>query len=257
MSFWPELGSWFGPDGLLSAELGSKLVAFEEIARWQVWSPLWWTDSLLVYQCWIVLGIAIAVLVGIGIGGRWAVGLLVLWIIAWSNRTLWLSSLVEPALIAFVAYLLVAPGPSLMQWKATCSTPSSLTRASLRLVQTHWWILLAFTLISQLADVVWWRGDAVWWLAASGRSNLLTNETLRDNATLVNALTHGFVVVEILALWLIVLKSTRLVGVLLGLVCCLAIGLVADQLLYALLLAAGLLAYAQEFLIGSEYENSQ
>lgn len=262
VSFWPALGVWFGPEGVLSVDSGGKLVAFEGIARWQVWSPLWWTDSLWFYKCWLLLGMALATLVAIGIGARWSVGLLVLWIIAWSNRILWLSSLVEPALIAFVAYLLVEPGPSLMQWTSSTSTPSSrasnsLARAALRLVQTHWWILLAFTLLSQLADVVWWRGDAVWWLAASGRSNLLTIEALRDNAVLVNALTHGMIVLEILALWLIVLRSTRPVGVLLGAMCCVSIGLLADQLLYALLLGAGLLVYAQEFLFASENENSQ
>ena len=75
---------------------------------------------------------------------------------------------------------------------------------------------------------------------------------LRDNAILANALAHGFVIVEALALWLIVLNSTRHIGIVLGGTSCLAIGLIADQRLYAMLLFAGLLAYAQDLLYGAK-----
>ena len=95
----------------------------------------------------------------------------------------------------------------------------------------------------QLASLIWWRGEAVWWLAAASRSNALTTETLANQAYLVNALTHGWILIELLALWLLIPRSTRPLGVLLGWLSCCCIGLLADQACYAILLAACLAAF--------------
>ncbi len=248
VSFWASVPVWFGENGVLATELAAKLIAFEELAGWEYWSPLWWTDSVQLPYVWILGGAMLAVLVAFGVGGRWTVGLLIAWMIAWAHRIVWLTSTVEPAVIAFAAYLIVEPGPNLRNWlarRADSQVENWQSTFAIRLIQTHWWILLAATLLSQLADIVWWRGEAVWWLVSAGRSTLLSVENLRDRPALVNVLTHAFIAIEMLALWLVVTRGGRPLGLAFGWLSCLAIALIADQQLYGALLGCALLAFVE------------
>lgn len=241
-SYFSSSSLWFGPEGVLHTSLAGKFVTYEQLPRWQAWSPLWWTDQLLAYQVWLGLGILWALATASGFGGRWAPAVLALWLIAWAHRLSWLAGAAEPALIAMVAYLIVEPGPSLSEKRdEAASWQAGLT---LRLVQTHLWLLLAAGLLSQLASLIWWRGDAIWWLAEGGRSHLLSVEGLRENALWINFLTHACVLVQALALWLLITSSGRRLGIALAVVSCLIVGLIADFGMYALVLAAGLLAFA-------------
>ncbi|MCA9132601.1 MAG: hypothetical protein KDA45_05590, partial [Planctomycetales bacterium] len=245
-SFLPQLDTWLGPTGFLSRSLAAKLIDFENTARWQNWSPLWLGDSTLLLQLWLLLGIGLALLSAVGIGGRLSLGLLLFWIVSWAHRIVWMQGPLEPALIACVAYLIVQPGDKLWSvGRAQADSPQLTWTSSTarRLLQTHWWILVAAGLLSQLASLTWWRGEAVWWLASAGRSQLFTVESLRGQPTLVNALTHGMVLLEMLALWCITLPAARGMGIVLGLAVAALVGLVADHVLYALLLAACLTAY--------------
>ena len=141
-----------------------------------------------------------------------------------------------------VAYLVVSPGPAIFGSRSA-QDASWLNNTALRLIQVHWWLLLAAGLLMQLGGMVWWRGEAVWWLASSGRSHLFAIDALRDSPTLVNLLTHSMLAIQALALWLIVVPSARPLGILFGLLATLAIGLIADHLLYGLLLASCLTAF--------------
>lgn len=250
-SFWSTNAVWFGTDGILASPLASKMIAFEEIPRWQLWSPLWWTDSLWAYNAWLAIGIGLAGLAGLGIGKRWTMGCLLFWMISWAHRLLWLTSATEPALIALVAYLLVEPGPNLRIRSSATKEPACdplvwTAGTALRLIQVHWWILVAASLISQLGGVVWWRGEAVWWLASANRSNWFSSETLSGNPSQVNLWSHAILFIQMLALWWTTTRSARPLGIACGLLTSFAIGIVADQLLYALTLACCLLAFVHQ-----------
>lgn len=242
LSFLIDGSAWFGADGLLPTSLAALLVAFEETPRWQHWSPLWWTDNLLIYQLYLCAGAALAGLAAAGLGGRLTLVALLVLMIGWVHRITWLQGPVEPALIAMVGYLIVSPGQT---WRGPASEPNMhwLHNVALRLIQTHWWILVAAGLLMQLANIVWWRGEAMWWLAASGRSHLLTSDSLGGSASFVNSVTHGIILVQMAALWLLVVPAARPIGIVCGLLSALCLGLLADQTLYALLLAIGLIAY--------------
>ena len=242
VSWWMELSFWFGESGVLSSEVAAQFAAYEGLSRWQLWSPLWWTDSLWLFQAWVGVGFVLTALVAAGIGGRFAVLALVLCVIGLAHRMSWLIGPVEPALVAFLGYLAVQPGPSIRESEAR-EQGCPWAGATLRLLQTHTWLLIAAGVIMQLASVRWWRGDAIWWLASAGRSNLLTLEHLVDRAYLVNALTHGMIVLQFVTLWLLLIRSTRWIGIGLGVVWCLALAFLADYAIYGTVLLGGLLAF--------------
>ncbi len=244
ISFFGSVEAWFGTDGLLPTTLSGKLIEFEESARWQHWSPLWWTDNVLVVRLYLAIAVVLAILSAVGVGGRVTITALLLLVIGWVHRITWLQGPLEPALVAMLAYLIVSPGQSLWKGSNGGEPMHWLHHLALRLVQVHCWGLIAIGVLSQLGNIVWWRGEAMWWLAASGRSQLLSLEFVGSSASLVNALTHGLVLIQLLTLGLLLNRSTRPLGLIAGLLSCVGIGLLADQTLYALLIAVGLMAFA-------------
>lgn len=243
-SFLPAINGWFGGAGVLTNDLSAKLIRFEETSTWQQWSPLWWSESGAVHQMWVGMGIAISLLAASGFGRRITLAVLLLWTIAWANRIVWLQGPSAPALVVLLGCVLIEPGAVLSNWKASSGAPKSAAAGlSLRLVQVHWWLLVAAGLLSQLAGVVWWRGEAVWWLASAGRSHLLSPAALTGHPLLINGITHGIVLIQILALWLLCTRCARIFGIICGVIVCAAIAIVADYTLYGLLLAAALPAF--------------
>lgn len=251
-SFWSDVSTWFGPSGVLSTTLAAQLLSFEQIASWQRLSPLWLADSQWIYYAWLLAGIAASLVVAIGIGGRIAVAVLLALVVGWCNRALWLGGPVQPALIAMLAYLCIEPGTTRTLASLTAGSRISgepeetswLAGLTLKLITTHAWLLIALMLASQLASVIWWRGEATWWLAAADQSYVLTRELLRDRPTLVNGITHAVILLELITLWLLTTHSARLLGIASGVATCGCVALLGGQLIYALLLSSCLLAFA-------------
>lgn len=245
-SFWSSAPAWLAADGLLETTLSAQMLVADQIPGWQVWSPLWLVESAGWIRTWLAVGVVLSLLAASGFGGRLTLTILCLWAIAWANRLVAISGLVEPTLIACLGYLIVDPGIPLTS--RSPAAPSKWTAGlALRLLQTHWWLLVAAGLLSQLGGLVWWRGEAVWWLAAAGRSNWFSIELLRGQASWINALTHAVIVVQILALWLLTVPAARPLGIACGVLVACVYGGVAD---YGLL-AALLLAVLTSFTFGS------
>lgn len=234
LSLWSEATQWFSSGGVLNSEQSSRALDYEQISAWQYWSPLWLTESSIAFQLWLGCGLVLGMLVALGIGTWISPLLLCLFAIATAHRLVWLAGLTEPLLVAYCGYLAVGQTKDSISWRIN---------AAIRLMQAHTWIVIAAGLVSKLASLIWWRGEAVWWLASAGRSNLIGTDTLANRPLLVNALTHGWVTLDILTLWLLVVPSTRKVGFVLGLLNCAAIGLVADQFVYSIAILAGLVAF--------------
>ena len=251
LSFWTDLPVWFGSKGILNSDLAALLVEFEGIPRWQMWSPLWWTDELTFYRIWLMLGVSLSGLCATRIGGRFAA--LALWLvaIAWSHRIVWLAGQTEPLLMSWLGYMVLFPNTTIKQGNASKAKEERNKLEFMqewcigpRLLQVHVWLAMLIGLLSQLASLIWWRGDAIWWLAAAGRSRLFSEESLQDSPRLVNLLTHGVIFWQVLALWLLATKSFRKIGVaIFGAAYCLSAMLVWDQALYAITIACGLIAF--------------
>lgn len=243
-SFWGGAPAWFSADGLLAQPLATRILAADQIPAWQVWSPLWLTQSSGLIRAWLAAGIGLSLLAASGLGGRLTLVVLWLWVVAWANRLLAISGLVEPTLIACLGYLIVEPGLPLLSPAPRAASKWSAGLA-LRLLQTHWWLLVAAGLLSQLGGLVWWRGEGVWWLAAAGRSNLLTIEMLRGHPIVINALSHAVILVQMLALWTLTISAARPLGIVFAVLVAGVYGIIADHGLLALLLLAALTSFCQ------------
>jgi len=244
LSFLPTCSAWFSANGLVPLGLGAQLNQFDQISGWS-WSPLWLSEAIGLHYGWLYVGLLLSGLAALGVGSRITLVVLLLWVIAWAQRITWLQGLVEPVLVASIAYLVIEPGGRLWSSANQMVATTVHWRAGLvvRLFQTHWWLLIAAGLLSQLANLIWWRGEGVWWLAASGRSMLLTTDMLRGHASLINALSHATCLLQMLALWLILIPSARPLGIAAAVLVAGVYAVVADQLLYALLLLAMGLSY--------------
>ncbi len=244
VSFWSSAAAWLSADGLLAQPLSERMLNADQIPVWQAWSPLWLAQSAGVLYGWLAVGVVLCLLAVSGLGGRLTLAMLLFWVIAWANRLGALSGLVEPTLVACLGYLVVEPGLPL--WARAEKVTSAWTAGvALRLLQTHWWLLVAAGLLSQLGGLVWWRGEGVWWLAAAGRSNLLSIDLLRGHPLWINFLSHTVIVVQFLALWTLTLSVARPLGIVFGMMVALVYGGVADYGLLAALLLAMLLSYCQ------------
>lgn len=102
--------AWLATDGLLTQPLSKCMLATDQIAVWQVWSPLWFTQSASLLYGWLAAGVVLCIVAASGLGGRLSLAALLLWVIAWANGAVVLSGLVEPTLVACLGYLIVEPG---------------------------------------------------------------------------------------------------------------------------------------------------
>lgn len=231
---------WFGEAGWNASDLARRLSVATEggwLSRFR-FSPLWSTSERLVFQAWAITGALLALTAAIGIGGRATMSALFLTVLFFAQRMTWATGAFEPVLVASLGYLIIDPGralamagglPQPRRWTATLAT---------RLLQTHGWMIIVAALVSQLANVTWWRGDAVWWLAATGHSKVLSTEMLGGHILIVNALTHGISLCTLgaaLALWF---ERLRLFGLICGCLLGAAYALISDQVLYGMIVVA-------------------
>jgi len=216
LSFTPDLLTWFGPDGWFNATVYDRMVtsqatgpaaSLDHLSYLFVTSPTWlWT-----------LHAASAVVLLLFTLGLWTrVTSILAWCVtlAYLHRAPFLAGPAESVLVMLVAYLALsrcgdwlsldarrrAARVSSAQGSArpgSGAEPSSLTTMARRLLQVHLVLFYVAFLASQIAAATWWRGDAMWWLAAQQRSPLLDLRWMRDQPFLVNLWTHAFVLSEI------------------------------------------------------------
>jgi hypothetical protein len=244
-SFFADLGYWFGSEGVFSVGASSRILDFAEASRWQRWSPLWLTDATAAYYATLVAGIVLATVAALGYGGRLVLFTLMGVTIAWVHRIMWLSGPVEPLLIPLILYLAIAPTSKVFGRERT-GEASVLNNLVLRMIQVHIWIVLAAGFLSQLANLTWWRGEAIWWLSASGRSQMVTLQLLGDHPLLINFFTHLILSLEAVALLAILQRPFRKLGLFAAWGYCLTICIFWCQPLYAAMLAVALVAFLPE-----------
>ena len=234
---------WYGDSGWLEGELARSLSSASEGpwgSRFRI-SLLWSASGPLAFQLWGGLGILLSVIGAVGIGGRVLQFALFLCALFLAQRLPWVTGAFEPALIAALGYLVIDPGQSFRGRGSSSLQPRWTATFVTRLLQVHTWMLIVAALASQLANIAWWQGEAVWWLAATDHSNSLTTDLLRGRILVVNALTHGITLCGFSAVFALWPHRLRPIGVLCGCILGGAYAVVGDQMLYGLLLIALLL----------------
>jgi hypothetical protein len=124
-------------------------------------------------------------------------------------------------------------------WRGRAAPGATLrTRIALGLIQVHAAVIAAAAVLAQLKADVWWNGTAAWWLAARVESRLVDlTAVFLASEYLMNLMTHGIVVFEILfaaGLWF---AAARRVVAPLGIVAWPLVGIVAGEPLWGLAMA--------------------
>ena len=124
-------------------------------------------------------------------------------------------------------------------WRGRAAPGATLrTRIALGLIQVHAAVIAAAAVLAQLKADVWWNGTAAWWLAARVESRLVDlTAAFLASEYLMNLMTHGIVVFEILfaaGLWF---AAARRGVAPLGIVAWPLVGIVAGEPLWGLAMA--------------------
>jgi hypothetical protein len=236
-----DVTTWIGSDGILATPRIAELLqsAADEQPIYLRISPLYWMQSETLLYAYLSLGIALAVIAATGLFGRISSLCMWLFVISIVHRAPMLGGLCEPILTMGWGYLTIHSGKEQKPFRLglSDSTPSLAANIALHLMQIHLYAWIMLSLASQLGGLVWWQGEAVWWLASESRSPALSLSWLGRNVYALNALTHGVIIAQCLALFMLWPKAVRKYGVCALWATCGLLILVSDQLLYPLLLA--------------------
>ena len=264
VSSWPDIRFWYTAQGPLSP---SRVAAFLQAsglqadARWIV-SPLFWFDSLWMYQAWLVVSIALALLVAAGRGGRAPAWLLWASVVAWANRSMFLSGIAETLLSLGLFATAIAPpvpaknllsaGVLLGARRARSDTDANLVRHwsagfAIRLLAVQVTLFVIATLSSMLAGRVWWNGYGAYALAAPIQDRTIDwTQTALVSGVVHETLTHLLVFMLPLGAILAWRRGTWWLGQTLISLWCLVIALLSSHWLYAGTLAVMSLAMGRQ-----------
>ncbi len=225
---------WIGTNGILGTP------QFGEFAG-DHWSDLLLRPSLLQWHCsaffvqmYCVALALLSILLMLGIGGRWIAASTFLFYTGLLHRSGYLVGPAEYLLNALLLYLVIDQGKLEKPWQPGIADRTrrwSMGIAS-KLIQVHVWLWIAFSLLSQLAAVIWWEGEGVWFLSYLPTS-FLDKSWLAKRGYWVNLLTHAIVVFQLLAVICLPMKLYRPIGIGAAILSWLLIGLSTGDLYYA------------------------
>jgi hypothetical protein len=243
-----SLRFWIARDGVLPVGLTRSLIGvgrdWDSLFRTSALYLLDWPIAIQVY--FFILFVA-GLLLAAGIGGRLLAAIVYVMFIGVCHRVPVISGPGDYLLSAMLLYLVVDTGKlnRVLRPGLGDRSPRLTTNIALRLMQVHLWMWMLFSVLSQLAAVIWWEGEAVWFLTASHRSFLETN-FLAKNAILVNLLTHGLIVAQVVAVACLAKPLTRPIGWIAAVTAWFGIGLFSGDVSYAVIGAAASLCFLNE-----------
>ena len=236
-----DIDLWLGNDGILATPRIAELLqsAADEQPIYLRISPLYWIQSETLLYAYLTLGIGLCIAAGMGFGGRLLSLCVWLFVISIVHRAPMLSGLCEPLLTMGWGYLTIHSGKeqNLLRVGLYDNMPTLSANIALRFLQVHLYAWLLLSVASQSGGLVWWQGEAVWWLASESRSPALSLSWLGRNVYALNALTHGIIITQLLALLMLWPNEVRRFGVISLWIACGLLLLVSDQMLYPAALA--------------------
>jgi len=248
-SWMVDIQIWLAGDGILSNPRMAELLqsAADEQPVWLRISPLYWLQAEWQLVGYLLFGVLLSLVAASGVGGRLSALSVWLFVLTLIHRAPMLSGLCEPLLTLGWGYLSIHSGKeqNLFRVGIRDSQPSVAANIALRLFQVHLFAWIILSVASQCGGLVWWQGEAVWWLASEARSPALSLRWLGRNPYALNALTHGVLATQLAALFMLWPLETRKYGVFALWLACGLLILISDQLLYPV--AVGLLGLSYWF----------
>ncbi|MEQ8210228.1 MAG: hypothetical protein RH917_10385 [Lacipirellulaceae bacterium] len=150
----------------------------------------------LLTPVWIATLVA-AVLMILGIGGRWSVIATAIALLSYLNRVPLLVQPYETVLSFVLIYLCVGNCWEHLclrfnRKEVTAAKPRVANQVSLRLIQVHLAVVHAMMAIAQLTEPegVWWTGEGMWLLASREGMPLIDLSAWFENRKLASGLAH-------------------------------------------------------------------
>jgi hypothetical protein len=246
-SCWSDAAFWYAGEGPFSPARVATFLrtsGLEDAAAWIV-SPLFLAKSAWLYQLYLIVGMAVALLVALGRGGSLAPWVLWLMLIGWANRAMILSGLTETLLSLGLFASAIAPPAGLWQAASRSGAVSQHWRSgfSQRLLGMQVTVVLVATLVTMLGGRVWFNGLGAYALAAPAPDRTIDwTGTMLSSANVHESLTHLMVLALPVGLWLAWMERPHRIGRIILLLWCSAVALLGSHWLYGLALAAMILA---------------
>ncbi len=177
----------------------------------------------------------------IGIGGRVVVALVWILTLGIVHRVPILQDAGDLLFTGIIGYLVVDPGRT-KHWNSIGLDDREdrwTANLAVRLMQCHIVGWLAISLVSHLAEPMWWSGSAAWWLASGQRSPWFSQNYLSDKPYLINAISHGFIAIHLVTLGLFLRSGCRPLAIGAALLMSIIIWGLAGNWLYSYALIAG------------------
>lgn len=250
-SYAGDLQTWFGPEGILPADI---------VAAWR--RPLNWgspfglslfdiatTPSAVQMLFVITTAVFGLLLVGL-LTPITAVAAAVLWA-SLLNRGPMLAGPADDCLAILLWCLAIGPAGEYFsidrflhdRMRMATPQPSWRARVAVGLIQVHAAAISLGAALAQLKGDAWWNGTAAWWLAAREGSRVIDMTGLFARSEfLTNAVTHAITCFEVAFAAGIWFASTRRMVARVGLLAWPLVGLVAGEPLWGMVMAVYALA---------------
>ena len=191
-----------------------------------------------------VICLVLVLLVALGIYPEVSTPIAFLIVLSYIHRGSILTGLFEPVLCMLLLYLSLAPKASLRSLMREGDGPPT-WRANVvtRLIQVH---LCGFYLLiglSKLGTPVWWTGEASWFLITDAQQRLVDVSLLSERTYLLNAITHAWVLFDLLYPLLIWNRLARPLLIAVSLLVWLWTGMVTGLVGFAALMIVANLAF--------------
>ena len=253
LSAWSDAEFWYSDGGPLSATNVSEFLTtggLESAGNWII-SPLFLTENARIYQLYLICGMATALAVFFGRGGRGMGFLLWCLFVGWANRAMLLSGLAETLLSLGLFAAAISPAGS--AWAALSVKRKINRNTSEGSLDSHWTAgfserLLATqitvigfaTWVAMLGGRVWFNGLGAYALAAPVEDRTIDwtgPDSLLVQVSVHEGLTHLMMIALPLGLLLAWLPKSSQIGKLVLVGWCIVIGMLGSHWLYAITFA--------------------
>lgn len=243
---WPYADLWFTDQGVMTTETA------QAIRGDSGWSILFWLPNTVPVVRGCLLGMAChGVLLLLGLGSRFQVACLFIWLISFQNRNPLILDGEDKLMRLFAFFLIWLPLDdrwSLRQFwrKGGAEKGSNASPWALRLMQFQLIAIYASTSLCKLQGSTWHDGTAMWHVARmTDNYGRLCPATIFDIYWVSAFATWSALLIELLLPLLLILPKTRTIGIVAGICLHLGIELSMNLFLFQWLMILGLISFVR------------